>query len=150
MKKIWLLTVCCSMVFAEDSLSIIDASEEEIVIPATHAREEITMESFKSMAPSLSEALAENEAPQAIILPTQEVELQTEVPVSATPLATEQTLEVPAPTIVQQLQIEPEEDIAALEIEEKEVAEEIKSSGDVIDLGQVFSGSPTIYTGRGL
>ncbi len=142
MKKIWLLTICCSMVFAEDSLSIIDASDDEIVIPATQAKEETAIESFKIIAPPLPDT----EAPQAIILPTQDVEFKTDAPVSSTPLVTEQTLEVPAPTIVQQLQIDPEEDIAAIEKEEKEVAEEIKSSGVIIDLGQVFSGSPTIYT----
>lgn len=142
MKKVWLLTICCSMVFAEDSLSIIDVSEDEIVIPATEAKEERAIETFNIITPPLPDT----QVPQAIILPTQDVELKTDAPISTTPFAAEQTLEVPAPTIVQQLRIDPEEDIAALEKEEKEVAEEIKSSSVVIDLGQVFSGSPTIYT----
>lgn len=130
------------MAFAEDSFNIIDASEDEIVIPATEAQAETAIESFKIIAPSLPDI----EAPQAIILPTQDVELKTDAPISSTPLTTDQKLEVPAPAIVQQLQIDPEEDIAAIEKEEKEVAEEIKSGGIIIDLGQVFSGSPTIYT----
>lgn len=55
-------------------------------------------------------------------------------------------LQVPAPTIVQQLELDPEEDIAAIVREEKEVAEEVKAGGVVIDLNQVFAGSPTIYS----
>jgi biopolymer transport protein ExbB len=113
------------MVFAQDptSLEIIDA--DEIVIPATEA------------------AIQE---PHAVILPTQDVELSTEAPTAEAPQAAAQTLSIPEPAIIQQLQIDPEEDIAAIEKEEQEVAEEIKSSGIIIDLSQVFSGSPTIYT----
>jgi len=61
------------------------------------------------------------------------------------PETKEIAVEVPAPA-VQKMEIDPVEDIAALEMEEREVAEEVKSSGVVIDLGQVFSGSPTIYS----
>ncbi|MBP7074413.1 MAG: MotA/TolQ/ExbB proton channel family protein [Rhabdochlamydiaceae bacterium] len=125
MKKIWLLTLCSSMVFAQDPVSIEIIDTDEIVIPATEAAVE---------------------EPQAVILPTQDVELSTEAPATEVPQAAAQTLSVPAPAIVQQLQIDPEEDIAAIEKEEQEVAEEIKSSGITIDLGQVFSGSPTIYS----
>ena len=113
------------MVFAQDPMSIEIIDTDEIVIPATEAAVE---------------------EPQAVILPTQDVELSTEVPATEAPQAATQTLSVPAPAIVQQLQIDPEEDIAAIEKEEQEVAEEIKSSGITIDLGQVFSGSPTIYS----
>ncbi len=113
------------MVFAQDPVSIEIIDTDEIVIPATEAAVE---------------------EPQAVILPTQDVELSTEAPATEVPQAAAQTLSVPAPAIVQQLQIDPEEDIAAIEKEEQEVAEEIKSSGITIDLGQVFSGSPTIYS----
>ncbi|MGH2612302.1 MAG: hypothetical protein ACRDFB_04560, partial [Rhabdochlamydiaceae bacterium] len=146
MKKIGLLTVCCSMIFAENpmSIEIVDDSEDEIVIPASAAPEKIAIEdSFKIIAPPLPDS----QAPGALILPTKDVKLSTESPLKTAPLATEQTLPIPAPSIVQQLQLDPEEDdIAVLEREEKEVAEEIKSNDVVIDLGQVFAGSPTIYS----
>jgi len=132
------------MVFAEDpaTVEILESSEDQIVIPATAAPETTSMDSFKIIAPPLPES----QASPAIILPTQDVELSTEAPLNITPVAKEQTLQVPTPSIVQQLNLDPEEDIAALEKEEKEVAEEVKSGGIVIDLGQVFAGSPTIYS----
>lgn len=120
MKKIGLLIVCCSLsispMFAEDPMSV-ELFEDEIVIPAT--------------TPLIS---------------NQEVELSTDTPVTQLPQVKDQTLKVPAPVIVQQMEIDAEEDIAALEKEEKEVAEEVKSGGVIIDLGQVFAGSPTIYS----
>jgi biopolymer transport protein ExbB len=51
-----------------------------------------------------------------------------------------------APTIVEELEMEGDEDIAAIHKEELEVAAAIKPEGIVIDLGQVFSGSPAIYS----
>lgn len=123
MKKIWLLTVCCSMAFA-DPVNV----EEEVIIEAS------------------TTSLPEIDAPAAVILPTEDVELSIETPATQTPLVQEQTVPVPAPSIVQQISLDPEEDIAALEKEEKEVAEEVRSGGIVIDLGQVFAGSPTIYS----
>ena len=46
---------------------------------------------------------------------------------------------------IEQTSLDFEEDIAAIEKEEQEVAEAVKSDGIIIDLGQVFAGSPTIY-----
>ncbi len=149
MKKVWLLTLCCSigcsMAFAEDSMSveILDNFEDEIVIPATAAPEKAAADAFQ-VVPDLPEA----QLPEVMALPAQDIKdikLPAEAPFT-TEQAAKQTLQVPAPSIVQQLQIDPEEDIAALEREEKEVAEEVKSGGVIIDLGQVFAGSPTIYS----
>ena len=118
MKKIWLLTLCSTLLLAEEptSIEIFDQSFEEgieqIVIPAT-----------KDM----------------------EITLSTDIPPTETEAPRVQEVQVPDP-IVQKMEIDPVEDIAAIEMEEKEVAEEVKSSGIVIDLGQVFSGSPTIYS----
>lgn len=112
MKKIWLLTLCSTLIFAEEM------ALEEIVIPQT----EVTL------------------------LPMEEINLSTEVPATETPPVAQQTFTPPSPAITKQLDLDPEEEIAALEKEEREVAEEIKSSGIVIDLGQVFAGSPTIYS----
>lgn len=49
-------------------------------------------------------------------------------------------------TVVQQEQLDAEQDIAAIVKEEEEVAQELQSAGITIDLGQVFAGSPTIYS----
>ncbi|HEY5236422.1 MAG TPA: MotA/TolQ/ExbB proton channel family protein, partial [Rhabdochlamydiaceae bacterium] len=92
-------------------------------------------------------------APDAV-LSTKAVELSTESPAVQTaavkPAEGMQKAALP-PAIVEQSTplveqtLDLEDDIAAIEKEEKEVAEEIKSDGIVIDLGQVFAGSPTIY-----
>lgn len=139
MKKIWLLTVCCSMMFAEDPMSVefMDNSEDEIVIPAT-ASTEVATDSFKIISPALPESEA--------ILQTESIQLSTDTPATQTPSAAAQTLEIPTPSLVQKIDIDSVDDIAAIELEEKEVAEEVKSSGIIIDLGQVFAGSPTIYS----
>ncbi len=50
------------------------------------------------------------------------------------------------PSIVEELEMSPEEDIAAITKEELEVAAAVKAEGIIIDLGQVFRGSPTIYS----
>jgi len=80
---------------------------------------------------------------------TQAVELSTESPavqVAPTQAAKGVQGALPAPTIVEQTSLDLEDDIAAIEKEEKEVADAVKSTGIIIDLGQVFAGSPTIYT----
>jgi biopolymer transport protein ExbB len=127
MKKVWLLAMCSTMIFTGVFAGPVSA-EDEIVIEAS---------------PS---ALPNIQAPEIALLPTDDVELSTEAPLAETPLIQDQAVAVPAPKIVQQIALDPEEDIAALEKEEKEVAEEVKSGGIVIDLGQVFAGSPTIYS----
>jgi biopolymer transport protein ExbB len=56
-----------------------------------------------------------------------------------------QELTAAAPSIVEELEMDPEEDLAAIQKEELEVAVAVKPEGIIIDLGQVFAGSPTIY-----
>jgi biopolymer transport protein ExbB len=142
MKKVWIFTLCCSVIFAENSMNIeiFDASEEEIVIPASAAPEEEGMETLQLEATVLPDS------PPVTLLEAEPVELSTEASISEAPSVAEQTLSIPAPSIIQQQQLSPEEEIAALEKEEQEVAEEVKSDGVIIDLGQVFAGSPTIYS----
>jgi biopolymer transport protein ExbB len=131
------------MMFAEDPMSVefMDNSEDEIVIPAT-ASTEVATDSFKIISP----ALPESEASSSTILQTESIQLSTDTPATQTPSAAAQTLEIPTPSLVQKIDIDSVDDIAAIELEEKEVAEEVKSSGIIIDLGQVFAGSPTIYS----
>ena len=129
MKKIWLLTLMCSLAFAEEpvTIEIFDNGVDEIVIPATN--------------------LPDTESPSAVILEMENVALPTESAVPPTEIATDyKVADISQPASVEKMVIDPVEDIAAIEMEEKEVAEELKSSGIVIDLTQVFSGSPTIYT----
>lgn len=139
MKKIWLLTLCSSMVFAESAvhIEILDSSEEEIVIPASAAPEETGIESLSTAAPLLPESQTQD------VAEFKEIELSTEAPPTEVPSFAKQALQTPLPAIVQ---LDPAEDIAALEKEEREVAQEVNSGGVVIDLGQVFAGSPTIYS----
>lgn len=143
MKKILLITACFSMAFAEEP-TMTPPSEQQ-------AKQEIesflTAEAAQEVHISAPE-LPVSEAPASEITPMEAVQLSTDSPAVTTealaaPVAPELT---PAPSIVPQALLDPEADIAALEKEEKEVAAEVKSEGIIIDLGQVFSGSPTIYT----
>jgi biopolymer transport protein ExbB len=61
------------------------------------------------------------------------------------PIVETQEISAAAPSIVEDLEMDAEDDIAAIHKEEMEVAAAIKPEGIIIDLGQVFSGSPTIY-----
>ncbi len=131
MKKLAVLISCFAIVGAEEPLqeSVPQSSIQpaEIITPISEASQASTAE--------------------ATLLPTQDVHLSTEVPPVEMPIATPlpSTAELPAPT-AQQLELDPEDDLAALIKEENEVAAEVNSSGIVIDLGQVFAGSPTIYS----
>lgn len=157
MKKILILTASFSMLFAEDPAAV-PASEQQ-------AKQEI--ESFLGSDENSSLQVAEptpvdsqkvqvaaptlpaSKAPESEIVPTKAVELNTESPSIKSPaLTTPKGIPSAAlpPAIVEQTSMDLEEDIAAIEKEEKEVAAEVKSGGIVIDLGQVFAGSPTIYT----
>ena len=127
MKKFLILTVCFSALFAEDENS-----------------------SIQEMAPQVQVAspeIPDSTAPEAAVT-TQTVELTTDSPaVEAAPVEAPKGMAEAAqpPAIVEQTALDLEDDIAAIEKEEQEVAEEVKSTGIVIDLGQVFAGSPTIY-----
>ena len=139
MKKALLLALCCSMIYAEEPASEMQAKDE-----IENFLVEEPMQEIQLVRPTLPIT----EAPTQEVAPLQEVELNTE-----TPLIPAETLAAPSipamqaePSIVPQVILDPEEDIAAIQKEEKEVAAEVKSDGIVIDLNQVFSGSPTIYT----
>lgn len=73
--------------------------------------------------------------------------LDTESPAfEQAPIVETSEITVADPSIIEDLEMDPEEDIAAIQKEELEVAALIKPEGIVIDLGQVFGGSPTIYS----
>ena len=91
-----------------------------------------------------SPALPASKAPEAEVL-VGSIELSTESPaVEPATLAAPQKVAIPSATI-EQTPLDLEDDIAAIEKEEQEVAAEVKPNGIIIDLGQVFAGSPTIY-----
>lgn len=155
MKKIVLLTACFSMIFAEETPSSPELQAQQEIENFLGIEE--VAESTPTHTPSAEvatpkvqveqPALPSTSSPNAVILTPKSVELNTETPILKGPLlpASEDTAAA-APTIIQQIVAEPEDDIAAIEQEEKEVAAAVKSEGIVIDLSQVFSGSPTIYT----
>ncbi len=160
MKKILILTACVSILFAEDPAAAAVSSElgakQEIETflsadkdssmqpPAQETPQETRIDTVKLAAPTLPATTMEAE-----IVPTEAVELNTDSPaIQSSILESPQGIPSAAltPAIVEQTPMDLEEDIAAIELEEKEVAEEVKSEGIIIDLGQVFAGSPTIYT----
>ncbi len=160
MKKILILTAFFSMLFAEDPAAVpaseLQAKQEIENFLGTdensslQVAEPTPVESQKVQV--AAPALPASKAPASEIVPTKAVELNTESPAVKSPaLETKGAPKgVPSaalpPAIVEQTSMDLEEDIAAIEKEEKEVAAEVKSGGIVIDLGQVFAGSPTIYT----
>ncbi len=142
MKKILILTVCFSALFAEDQNSSVQIAEP---IRETEAQK----------VQVASPELPASTAPEAAVS-TKTVELSTESPavekVQVKPAEGMQKASLPptiveqsTPMLIEQTSFDLEEDIAAIEKEEKEVAEAVKSGGIVIDLSQVFAGSPTIY-----
>jgi biopolymer transport protein ExbB len=142
MKKLLILTVCFSALFAEDQNSSVQVAEP---------MRETEAQKVQVASPELPASTA----PDAV-LSTKAVELSTESPAAlSAPVEPAKGLQkdVVAPTIVEQSipmlieqpSLDLEDDIAAIEKEEKEVAEAVKSGGIVIDLSQVFAGSPTIY-----
>ncbi|MBS0649238.1 MAG: MotA/TolQ/ExbB proton channel family protein [Verrucomicrobia bacterium] len=157
MKKILILTASFSMLFAEDPATL-PASEQQAKQEienflntdensALQASQPTPIESQKVQV--AAPTIPASAAPAGDIVPTQAVELNTDSPTVKSPaLTTPQGVKNAAlpPAIVEQTTMDLEEDIAAIEKEEKEVAAEVKSEGIVIDLGQVFAGSPTIYT----
>lgn len=157
MKKILILTASFSMLFAEDPAAV-PASELQAKQEIENFLGSDENSSLQAAQPTPVEsqkvqvaapALPASRAPESEIVPTKAVELNTESPAVKSPALTApkgvQNAALP-PAIVEQASMDLEEDIAAIEKEEKEVAAEIKSEGIVIDLGQVFAGSPTIYT----
>jgi biopolymer transport protein ExbB len=154
MKKFLILTACISTIFAEDPAAVPPSEKmaKQEIESFLSTDENSSIESPAAETAIESIKLADTTLPatkvDAEIVPTQAVELSTDSPevkssaldASGVPSAT-----LP-PSIVEQPSMDLEEDIAAIELKEKEVAEEIKSDGIVIDLGQVFAGSPTIYT----
>jgi len=157
MKKILILTASFSMLFAEDPAAIppseLQAKQEIENFLGTdentslQAAEPVPVESQKVQI--AAPALPASSAPESVMVPTKAVELNTDSPAVHSPaLAAPKGIPHAAlpPAIVEQTSLDLEDDIAAIEKEEKEIAAEVKSSGIVIDLGQVFAGSPTIYT----
>ena len=137
MKKLLILTACFSALFAEDQNSSVQVADP-------------VMETESQKLQVASPQLPDSTAPDAV-LATKAVELSTDSPAAPTePLQLAEGLQIDeaVPTIVEQStltennSLDLEDDIAAIE---KEVAEAVKSNGIVIDLGQVFAGSPTIY-----
>jgi biopolymer transport protein ExbB len=139
MKKLLILTACFSALFAEDQNSSLPIRETE-----------------DQTVQVASPELPDSTAPADAVLLTKAVKLNTESPTIKTlplkqakgmpkavlpPTIVEQSI----PTAIEQTSLDLEDDIAAIEKEEKEVAEAVKSGGIVIDLSQVFAGSPTIY-----
>jgi len=141
MKKILILTACFSALFAEDPVVA-----ENSPLPVT----ETATQKIQVASPEIP-----NSTSPETVVSTKTVELSTESPaVESAPVKPVEGMPKAAlsPTIVEQSttiehnSLDLEDDIAAIEKEEKEVAEAIKGDGIVIDLGQVFAGSPTIYT----
>ncbi len=168
MKKFLILTACFSTLFAEDPVAITPPSPPAVIedqnssiqiaqpiqevetqkVQIAQPIQEVETQKVQVAAPELPAQAA----PEAVIQ-IKATELSTESPaVDVVPLEAPKGLTDTAvtPTIVEQsvteqTSLDLEEDIAAIEKEEQEVAEEVKSTGIIIDLGQVFAGSPTIY-----
>jgi len=141
MKKILILTACFSALFAEDPVVA-----ENSPLPVT----ETATQKIQVASPEIP-----NSTSPETVVSTKTVELSTESPavesapvkpVEGMPKAALSPTIVEQSTTIEQNSLDLEDDIAAIEKEEKEVAEAIKGDGIVIDLGQVFAGSPTIYT----
>jgi biopolymer transport protein ExbB len=146
MKKVLILTACFSALFAEDPVALIQDQNSSLPV------NEISVQKVQVASPEIPTS----SAPEAVVS-TKAVELSTESPaVETAPVKAAQGMpkaalpptivEQSTPVLVEQTALDLEDDIAAIEREEKEVAEAVKSDGIVIDLGQVFAGSPTIYT----
>jgi biopolymer transport protein ExbB len=149
MKKFLILTVCFSTLFAEDPPSEKQAKQEIESFMGADQNSSISQPALEKEEQNVQ--LAAPELPsstlKAAIVPTKNVELNTETPaLKQAAAAAPEKVATPPQAIVEQQSIDPEEDFAAIVKEEKEVAAAVKSDGVVIDLGQVFSGSPTIYT----
>jgi len=138
MKKFLILTAYFSALFAEDLIDSLG--------PVT----ETAAQQVQVASPEIPDSVA----PQADIS-TKTVELSTDSPAvkpalvnpaEGMPEAALPRTIVEQSTTIEQNALDLEDDIAAIEKEEKEVADTVKGDGIVIDLGQVFAGSPTIYT----
>ncbi len=123
MKKWVILTIYASTLLAEE----IPLSEQE-------AKHEI--ENFAKSLPD-TEAPKETASKLNIILNTDSPSIPPQK--AATLLET-------SPQEIQPVPFDPEDELSALEEEEREVEAAVKSNGILIDLGQVFAASPTIYT----
>jgi len=134
MKKIALLTTCFSLFFA-----IVAAEDQNSSLQPINEHPSQPVQVTSPELPSTTAPAAEFSG--------KAVELSTESPaVDAVSTEAAKGLQnTAAPAIVEQTSLDLEDDIAAIEQEEKDVAEEVKSTGIIIDLGQVFAGSPTIY-----
>ncbi|HEX2579120.1 MAG TPA: MotA/TolQ/ExbB proton channel family protein [Rhabdochlamydiaceae bacterium] len=142
MKKMLILTACFSALFAEDA--------QNSSVPVTEA----ASQKVQVASPEIPDSVAPKAVQEAAVS-TKTVELSTDSPTvesaAVTPAEGMPKAALP-PTIVEQStsielnSLDLEDDIAAIEKEEKEVADAVKEDGIVIDLGQVFAGSPTIYT----
>lgn len=140
MKKILILTACFSALFAEDQNSLVQAVQETAAQTVQVASPDIPVSTAPQADISTKAVQLSTESPAA---PTAAVQPAQGLPNEALPPT---IVEQSAPIVVEQTALDLEDDIAAIAKEEKEVAEAVKSDGVVIDLGQVFAGSPTIYT----
>ena len=133
MKKMAILTTCFLTIFATLAAEDQNSSLQPLNENATQELQVTSPELPATTAP---------EAPFS----SKTVELSTESPtVDSLPTQAAKGIQNTSPAMIEQTSLDLEDDIAAIEKEEKEVAEEVKSSGIIIDLGQVFAGSPTIY-----
>ncbi len=143
MKKIWLLTTCCSLMVAEmlgegsSSLETLETLSDEIVIPPTsplqsdstdYLEEDLSNKKVELPPPTLVENEVENE----IFVPFE----PTSAPNSPLTL----------PSITQPLETKSEANVTSVVKKSQETEEKSKPTGITIDLGQVFAGSPTIYS----
>lgn len=119
MKRLLLLATCFCTLSAEP---LVEPFAEDFVIEKTQ--------------------LPEFESSPASLLEKEEIELSTDVSVFEVP-ETVNPVELSSPT---PLVMDSDENIAAIIQEENEVAEEVARAGIIIDLRQVFAGSPTIYS----
>ncbi|HEX4840227.1 MAG TPA: MotA/TolQ/ExbB proton channel family protein [Rhabdochlamydiaceae bacterium] len=148
MKKILILTACFSALFAEDPvaaenspLPVTETATQKIQVASPEIPDSTTPDAVETVVLTKTAELS-TESPAVESAPVKSVEGMPKAVLSPTmaPTIVEQS------TTIEQNSLDLEDDIAAIEKEEKEVAEAIKGDGIVIDLGQVFAGSPTIYT----
>ncbi len=151
MKKLLILTACFSALFAEDPVAMTPAvlENQNSSIQVGEPVRETEVQKVQVASPELPASTAPDAAisTKAALLSTESpaVETATVKPAEGMQKAALPPTIVEQSTPLEQTTLDLEDDIAAIEKEEKEVAEAIKSDGIIIDLSQVFAGSPTIY-----
>ena len=144
MKAIFVLYATTSLLFAEDSINLLTLEKESVeqALPKAPSEElaKQEIESFFKEEPKLDEI--EVATPAVVMTP----EVQLQVP---SPQVKEPALDVPMIAAKEEQKIPlatSSEDVNMAELEAEVNGPEPKMSGVMIDLQQVFAGSPTIYT----